>query len=284
MTEQPLWAGYVPSYSAMRGPLPPPQWDEVSQNLLDDLRLKLRESVTESILMALRGFFIPGPLGAAFDQLVEWASLLLDAQALLSAIAGEYEGDNVGLLAIQLIFAPIRQLVIWFGEPLVAFLNWLWGILAYVLDEFVKPVIIYLQSAWNAFVADWNQINWASPVTAIHQAWMLFVDFVLDFGSWLLNKIEETAGLSAIPSFFETVLLREVWATFNAQWAAISFNNISALWDALRALLKLVRGIVHWAAQVFQNLTGIDLEGLLDSLGISTPSSESTGWIPLPAL
>lgn len=76
MTEQPSWAGDVLSYTAMRGPLPLPQWDEVSQNTLDDLRLRLRESVTESILMAVRGFFLPGPLGTAFEQLVDWAEPL----------------------------------------------------------------------------------------------------------------------------------------------------------------------------------------------------------------
>jgi hypothetical protein len=79
MTEIPSWARDVPSYSRARGELPAPQWDEVSQNSLDEMRSKLRESILQAILLALKGFFIPGPVGAAFDQLAQWSDDLAQA-------------------------------------------------------------------------------------------------------------------------------------------------------------------------------------------------------------
>lgn len=56
-----------------RRELPAPQWDEVSQNALDDMRGRLRESILQAVLLAVRGFFLPGPIGAAFEQIAEWA-------------------------------------------------------------------------------------------------------------------------------------------------------------------------------------------------------------------
>ena len=132
MTEQPSWAGDVPSYTAVRGPLPLPQWDEVSQNTLDDLRLRLRESVTESILMAVRGFFIPGPLGTALQQLASWGSEVLNGQNLLDAMNGNYTGDNGVLLAIEAIFVPIRGIVNAIVEPLREWLTWMWNLFSNV--------------------------------------------------------------------------------------------------------------------------------------------------------
>ena len=163
MTEQPSWAGDVPSYTAVRGPLPAPQWDEVSQNTLDDLRLRLRESVTESILMAVRGFFIPGPLGTALQQLASWGSEVLNAQNLLDAINGNYTGpedDNVVLLAIQAIFVPIRGLVNAIVQPLREWLTWMWNLFANVTPNpeptgpgaaVLVPLFKWLDSLWEGF-------------------------------------------------------------------------------------------------------------------------------------
>ena len=160
MTEQPSWAGDVPSYTAVRGPLPAPQWDEVSQNTLDDLRLRLRESVTESILMAVRGFFIPGPLGAAFEQLVDWSSEVLNAQNLLDAMNGNYTGDNGVLLAIEAIFTPIRGIVNAIVEPLREWLTWMWNLFSNITPNpeptglgaaVLVPLFKWLDSLWEGF-------------------------------------------------------------------------------------------------------------------------------------
>lgn len=261
----PDWLNPVPFGVVGHGQLPgdPQQWDVMSEDQLQQMRLQLLESILSSVVQAVRGIFFPGPFGAALDQLIEWASLLLFGGDLLDAINGEYEGDNPVLQAIELILTPVR---------------WIWQFFGYVLTEFLKPVFLFLQELWNQFVVDWNGIDWTTPLTAIHSAWMLFVDNVLNFFPWLINKIEEASGLSDIPNFLATDVLREVWATFNTDWAAINFTSISALWDALRAVLNLIRGTVHWLAVVFRNLTGIDLENLLESLGVTALAAAFTAW------
>ena len=48
-------------------------WDAPSQNETADLRARLGESIMQRIVQAVQGVFIPGDVGAAFDQLMDWA-------------------------------------------------------------------------------------------------------------------------------------------------------------------------------------------------------------------
>ena len=118
MTSIPDWLNPVPFGDVGRGQLPgnPQQLDVMSQDQLRQMREQLLESVLSSVVQAVRGLFFPGPFGAALEQLAEWSSEVLDAQTLLDAINGVYEGDNLVLLAIETIFNPIREFIDWFTD------------------------------------------------------------------------------------------------------------------------------------------------------------------------
>lgn len=74
----PNWLNPVPSGDVGHGPLPgdPQQWDVLSEDQLQQMRKQLLESVIASVVQAVQGLFVPGPFGAALEQLSEWANNL----------------------------------------------------------------------------------------------------------------------------------------------------------------------------------------------------------------
>ena len=231
MTEQPSWAGDVRSYTAVRGPLPLPQWDEVSQNTLDDLRLRLRESVTESILMAVRGFFIPGPIGEAFRQLSAWAEPLrtgleeglkdviefftglVDRTGLFDFLDwlwnGVVDGFNGFGETVETVLKPVFEFLDWlwdqFGntvetvlKPIFEFLDWLWDQFGDAVETVLKPIFEFLKGAnlpsLNGGVLGglWTRFN--DGATAVGKT---FADVMTSMGTWAGNVLNETHdGLS----------------------------------------------------------------------------------------
>ena len=80
------------------GQLPgdPQQWDVLSEDQLQQMRKQLLESVISSVVQAVGGLFVPGPFGAALDQLAEWAGNLPTFEQLFEAFT-----DATGLVLDQ---------------------------------------------------------------------------------------------------------------------------------------------------------------------------------------
>lgn len=150
-----------------------------------------------------------------------------------------------------------------------------------------------LRAHWTTFSTAWGAINWTNPAAGLHAAWKALIDLVWNLGSWLGGVVRNLTGIQ-VPTFFDTDTLREVWHNFEDTWAAINWLSLTALWDALRALGGLLRGLTHWAIGVLKNLTGIDLHGIADSCGITALATALTTWAttlagidwgdPIPAL
>ncbi len=240
MTEQPSWAGDVPSYTAVGGQLPLPQWDEVSQNTLDDLRLRLRESVTEAILMAVRGYFIPGPLGEAFRQLVDWGTTVLNAQNLLDAMNGNYTGDNVVLLAIEAIFGPIRGLVNAIVEPLRIWLTWMWNLFSNVTPNpaptgpganLLVPIFTFIDDVWDAFTTATGNL----------------LEDLFGFFNWLWRRFANIPGENPAPTGPGFDLLVPI------------FSFLDDVWDLFTStvgnLLENLFEFLNWMWRLFANIT-----------------------------
>ena len=130
----PDWLNPVPFGDVGRVQLPgnPQQWDVMSEDQLQQMRRQLLESVIATVVQGVRGAFFPGPFGEALSQLGDWAGELLNAQNLLDAINGEYEGDNLAFIAIELVFEPIRAVVDALGQPIAEWLTWLWNLFSNV--------------------------------------------------------------------------------------------------------------------------------------------------------
>jgi len=78
VTEVPDWAiNPPPQTGGVHGPFPKINaWDALPQDQINVISGKLTESILQVVVTALRGLFMPGPIGAAFDQLVDWANNL----------------------------------------------------------------------------------------------------------------------------------------------------------------------------------------------------------------
>ncbi len=79
-TTTPDWLNPVPFGDVGHGELPgtPQQRDVLSEDQARQMREQLLESILSSVVQAMRGLFVPGPFGAAFDQLSEWATDVWD--------------------------------------------------------------------------------------------------------------------------------------------------------------------------------------------------------------
>ena len=172
------------------------------------------------------------------------------------------------------------------GSGLQAFVDQFYKLLFCGADPGITPQAILtevggwitpLAERWAAFLADWFAINWLS-LTSVHTAWMLVVDLITDLWNILTTKIESYFSITAFPDFFEAEVFKAAWQAFNTAWAAINFTSPTALWNALRAVLKLGRDLVHWLAQVFSNISGIDVETLLQSLGVTALAAAFTAF------
>ena len=134
-----------------------------------------------------------------------------------------------------------------------------------------------LRAHWTTFFTAWGAINWSNPLAGIHAAWMALVDLGSNLADWALTVLRNLTGIE-LPSFLDLDTLKEVWHDFETEWAAINWASLTALWSALRAIGNLLRGATHWAIGVFENLTGIDLEGLAGSFGITALAGALTAW------
>jgi len=134
-----------------------------------------------------------------------------------------------------------------------------------------------LRAHWTDFFTTWGSISWASPLVAIHAAWMALVDLAWNLWDWFLTVLRNLTGIE-LPSFLDIDTLKGLWHDFEDAWAAINWLSLTALWDALRALGGLLRGLTHWLIGVFQNLTGIDLDGVAASFGITALVAAITTW------
>jgi hypothetical protein len=74
----PDWLNPVPFGDVAHGQLPgnTQQWDALSEDQLRQMREQLLESIISAVVQAVRGLFVPGPFGAALDQLSGWANNL----------------------------------------------------------------------------------------------------------------------------------------------------------------------------------------------------------------
>jgi len=211
---------------------------------------------------------------------------------------GQFVADLLALLAFDVLqgawetFANGWTALDW-GNPLTAMHpGWMllvdfgWGIAGW-LGQLVDNILGIslpgflaldaLRGHWTDFFTTWGAISWASPLTAIHAAWMALVDLAWNLWDWFLTVLRNLTGIE-LPSFLDIDTLKGLWHDFEDAWAAINWLSLTALWDALRALGGLLRGLTHWLIGVFQNLTGIDLEGIANSFGMTELVAALTTW------
>lgn len=134
-----------------------------------------------------------------------------------------------------------------------------------------------LRATWTTFFTGWGAINWGNPLTAIHQGWMLIVDLAAGLWAWFKSVLTNLTGIT-LPSFLNGDQWKQLWQDFTAAWAAITWNTLGALWDALSAVVTLIRSAVHWAVGVLRNLTGIDLEVIAASFNLDALAAAFTTW------
>lgn len=106
----PDWAVNVPPEPGVHNaPARSGQWEGMSQNQIAQLRGQLLESIISTITQALTGLFLPGPFGAAFDQLKDWADNIGEMvnEALSSLFARIEAATGVDLGVLLEIFAPL---------------------------------------------------------------------------------------------------------------------------------------------------------------------------------
>ena len=211
---------------------------------------------------------------------------------------GQFVADLLALLAFDVLqgawetFANGWTALDW-GNPLTAMHpGWMllvdfgWGIAGW-LGQLVDNILGIslpgflaldaLRGHWTDFFTTWGAISWASPLVAIHAAWMALVDLAGNLWDWFLTVLRNLTGIE-LPSFLDIDTLKGLWHDFEDAWAAINWLSLTALWDALRAIGSLLRGLTHWLIGVFQNLTGIDLHGIADSFGITALVAALTAW------
>lgn len=134
-----------------------------------------------------------------------------------------------------------------------------------------------LRATWTTFFTGWGAINWGNPLTAIHQGWMLIVDLAAGLWAWFKSVLTNLTGIT-LPSFLNGDQWKQLWQDFTDAWAAITWNTLGALWDALSAVVTLIRSAVHWAVGVLRNLTGIDLEVIAQSFNLDGLAAAFTTW------
>lgn len=134
-----------------------------------------------------------------------------------------------------------------------------------------------VKDLWNTFTSAWDGIDWGNPLAGLHTAWMRIVDFISDVWGWIKGVIKNLTGIE-IPSFFDTDTLKGLWQDFTDAWGDINWLSLDALWKALGAVGNLLRSATHWLLGVIKNLTGIDLEGIANSFGMTELVAALTTW------
>lgn len=216
-------------------------------------------------------------------DLSEYGQFVADLLALLAfdVLQGAWETFANGWTALDwenplTAMHPGWMLLVDFGWDIAGWLGQLVdNILGISLPGFLA--LDALRGHWTDFFTTWGSISWASPLTAIHAAWMALVDLAWNLWDWFLTVLRNLTGIE-LPSFLDIDTLKGLWHDFEDAWAAINWLSLTALWDALRAIGSLLRGLTHWLIGVFQNLTGIDLHGIADSFGITALVAALTAW------
>ena len=216
-------------------------------------------------------------------DLSEYGQFVADLLALLAfdVLQGAWETFANGWTALDwgnplTAMHPGWMLLVDFGWDIAGWLGQLVdNILGISLPGFLA--LDALRGHWTDFFTTWGSISWASPLVAIHAAWMALVDLAWNLWDWFLTVLRNLTGIE-LPSFLDIDTLKGLWHDFEDAWAAINWLSLTALWDALRAIGSLLRGLTHWLIGVFQNLTGIDLHGIADSFGITALVAALTAW------
>lgn len=216
-------------------------------------------------------------------DLSEYGQFVADLLALLAfdVLQGAWETFANGWTALDwgnplTAMHPGWMLLVDFGWDIAGWLGQLVdNILGISLPGFLA--LDALRGHWTDFFTTWGAISWASPLVAIHAAWMALVDLAWNLWDWFLTVLRNLTGIE-LPSFLDIDTLKGLWHDFEDAWAAINWLSLTALWDALRAIGSLLRGLTHWLIGVFQNLTGIDLHGIADSFGITALVAALTAW------
>lgn len=216
-------------------------------------------------------------------DLSEYGQFVADLLALLAfdVLQGAWETFADGWTALDwgnplTAMHPGWMLLVDFGWDIAGWLGQLVdNILGISLPGFLA--LDALRGHWTDFFDTWGSISWASPLVAIHAAWMALVDLAWNLWDWFLTVLRNLTGIE-LPSFLDIDTLKGLWHDFEDAWAAINWLSLTALWDALRALGSLLRGLTHWLIGVFQNLTGIDLEGIANSFGMTELVAALTTW------
>ena len=216
-------------------------------------------------------------------DLSEYGQFVADLLALLAfdVLQGAWETFANGWTALDwgnplTAMHPGWMLLVDFGWDIAGWLGQLVdNILGISLPGFLA--LDALRGHWTDFFTTWGSISWASPLVAIHAAWMALVDLAWNLWDWFLTVLRNLTGIE-LPSFLDIDTLKGLWHDFEDAWAAINWLSLTALWDALRAIGSLLRGLTHWLLGVFQNLTGIDLEGIAASFGMTELVAALTTW------
>lgn len=216
-------------------------------------------------------------------DLSEYGQFVADLLALLAfdVLQGAWETFANGWTALDwenplTAIHPGWMLLVDFGWDIAGWLGQLVdNILGISLPGFLA--LDALRGHWTDFFDTWGAISWASPLTAIHAAWMALVDLAWNLWDWFLTVLRNLTGIE-LPSFLDIDTLKGLWHDFEDAWAAINWLSLTAIWDALRAIGSLLRGLTHWLIGVFQNLTGIDLEGIANSFGMTELVAALTTW------
>lgn len=109
--EIPDWITSTPATPAVHNtPEKQGKLEGLSQNQIETMRKQLLESIISTITQALTGLFLPGPLGAAFDQLKAWADSIGDAvlEGITALFARIEAATGVDLAVLLPIFAPLN--------------------------------------------------------------------------------------------------------------------------------------------------------------------------------
>jgi hypothetical protein len=239
----PDWLNPVPFGDVGRVQLPgnPQQWDVMSEDQLQQMRKQLLESVIATVVQGVTGEFFPGPFGEALRQLWDWSSELLNAQNLLDAINGEYEGDNFAFIAIELVFEPIRAVVTALGEPLVEWLTWLWNLFSNVTPnpaptgpgaDLLVPIFTLIDTVWENFTTGAGNL----------------LEDLFDFLNWLWRRFANIPGDNPAPTGPGFDLLVPIFSFLDDTWDTFT--------TATGNLLEDVFQFFNWLWRRFANIPG----------------------------
>lgn len=97
MTSPPDWVVATSNVPVHTNPPTTGGWESLSQDQLGGLRDNLLRSLLATLLQAVRGLFVPGPLQDVIDQVAEWSADIPVIGDIVEAITGIEDGDLTDL-------------------------------------------------------------------------------------------------------------------------------------------------------------------------------------------